>query len=226
MTTRDYILLEAVRRCAVFCIVITQGKNDPRVRQRLRILMQPGWQNSGPQHWQTLWERRLGAAASRVEQRDWLQPDKTEWVATLRSYVLAAETPAVIIAHSMGCIATALLLADDGAARSRLAAVVLVAPADTERADEEPALAGFAPIPNRALGVPALVIASSNDPYCALERAQTFADDWQADLHILAEAGHINAEAGFGPWPDGWRLVERWMRRHIVRGQEEEWTLE
>ena len=36
------------------------------------VLVLPGWQSSGPQHWQTLWERRHGYV--RVEQHDWMRP--------------------------------------------------------------------------------------------------------------------------------------------------------
>ena len=36
------------------------------------VLLLPGWQNSGPQHWQTLWEQRHGY--HRVEQSDWDRP--------------------------------------------------------------------------------------------------------------------------------------------------------
>jgi predicted alpha/beta hydrolase family esterase len=212
-------------------MVIVQSKRQDGGGQSRRVLMQPGWQNSGSEHWQTLWERRLGESATRVEQRDWAHPDKVEWVATLKAYVLADERPAIIIAHSLGCIATAMLLADDGLAdagpaRSRVAGAVLVAPADTERPDVDPVLADFTPIPKGALGIPTLVIASSNDSYCAVERARSFANVWKADLHILDQAGHINTEAGFGAWPEGWELVEGWIARRIVREHEEERTIE
>jgi predicted alpha/beta hydrolase family esterase len=211
-------------------VIIQIERQDGEIR-RPRVLMQPGWQNSGPEHWQTLWERRFGASATRVEQRDWSHPDRAEWAAMLKAYVLADERPAIIIAHSLGCIATAMLiadaeLADAGPARSRVAGAVLVAPADTERPDVDPVLADFTPIPKGALGIPTLVIASSNDPYCAVERARSFADRWKADLHILQQAGHINTEAGFGAWPEGWELVEGWIARRIVREHEEERPIE
>ncbi|RZI94330.1 MAG: alpha/beta hydrolase, partial [Rubrivivax sp.] len=34
-----------------------------------RVLLLPGWQNSGPDHWQSRWERLHGD--ERVEQHDW-----------------------------------------------------------------------------------------------------------------------------------------------------------
>ena len=44
------------------------------------VLIIPGWTNSGPDHWQTHWQREL-AEATRVEQRDWNLPVREEWVA-------------------------------------------------------------------------------------------------------------------------------------------------
>ena len=40
-----------------------------------RILIVPGWRNSGPGHWQTLWAAQL-PGAQRVEQDDWLVPHR------------------------------------------------------------------------------------------------------------------------------------------------------
>src|ERR1700761_3478884 len=141
-----------------------------------RILMQPGWQGSGRDHWQTPWERRLGPSARRVEQRDWFQLDKAEGVPTLASSIVAEERPVIVVAHSIGCIAAAMVLAGASspmseeldpaieaeleAARRKIAAVILVAPADSERPYADPEVAAFSPIPWCALGVPALVIAS------------------------------------------------------------------
>ena len=143
----------------------------------------------------------------------------------------------IIVAHSIGCIATAMVLAGScssrskerdpaieaelEAARRRIAAVVLVAPADSERPYADPEVAAFSPIPSCALGVPALVIASTDDPYCSLERARAFASAWKADLHVVEAGGHINTDAGFGPWDDGWQLVQGWLERHGLMWQEE-----
>lgn len=37
------------------------------------ILIVPGYTNSGPNHWQTRWERKL-STARRVEQAEWSKP--------------------------------------------------------------------------------------------------------------------------------------------------------
>lgn len=44
---------------------------------------------------------------------------------------------------------------------------------------------------------------SRTDPYTAYERAADFAAAWGADLVDAGESGHLNAESGHGPWPEG-----------------------
>ena len=80
---------------------------------------------------------------------------------------------------------------------------MLVAPAEPAKFHAEDA------VPGRALGVPSVVIASHDDPFMSFERAQHWAAVWGSELVDLGEAGHINAESGFGPWPFGLRLLAR-----------------
>jgi hypothetical protein len=59
-----------------------------------RILLLPGWQNSGPGHWQTLWESVHGDR--RVEQHEWMRPLRGDWSARLEEEVLAAPGPVAL----------------------------------------------------------------------------------------------------------------------------------
>jgi len=52
-------------------------------------------------------------------------------------------------------------------------------------------------------------VASRNDPLASFERIEGLARDWGAELHDAGTVGHLNPPAGFGPWPDGARLIER-----------------
>ena len=52
-------------------------------------------------------------------------------------------------------------------------------------------------------------MASSDDPYVEPTRAAEIAVSWGAELVALQGAGHINVEAGHGPWPEGRQLLER-----------------
>jgi predicted alpha/beta hydrolase family esterase len=189
------------------CSGVVQPEADAEIRTH--FLIQPGWQNSGPHHWQTVWQDQLGKAATRVPQQDWLVPDRTAWANILEGTIRRTPAPVVILAHSIGCIATTFAIRV-----APVAAVVLVAPADAERSNAPEALRTFIPIPMDPLATPVLLVVSDNDPYCTLERAEGFALAWKADFEIVRGGGHINADAGFGPWPDGWLMVGTWLRRH------------
>jgi predicted alpha/beta hydrolase family esterase len=170
------------------------------------ILIVPGLGGSGPHHWQTYLERSF-PGASRVHQDDWDRPDRSAWTGRLTTAIEAAPG-AVLVAHSLGCVVVAHAVA----ARPDLpvAAALLVAPADVDRehggADF---LRAFAPLPSTPLPFRSVVVASADDPYMTLARARAVADDWGAEFVAAGALGHINVEAGFGPWPDGECMLRR-----------------
>lgn len=175
-----------------------------------RVLLVPGWENSGPQHWQSLWERADPHRFQRVQQRDWNTPDPDEWVRALDDAIAAEPAPVVLVAHSLGCIAVARW-----AARFTrpVAGALLVAPADVERADTPEPIRCFAPVPLQPLPFRSILVASSNDEYLSMDRAEHFARCWGSELVPLGVAGHINTASGFGPWPEGERLLETLAKR-------------
>jgi uncharacterized protein len=165
-------------------------------------LIVPGLKSSGPTHWQTWLERRV-AGSVRVSQRDWNDPHLPVWAGRVRREIVRAVGPVFIAAHSFGALA-AVQAASDHA--ERIGGVLLVAPADPESFR----VAEF--LPTKSLGFPTIVVASTNDPWMSLDSAARWAGLWGADLINLGEAGHINGESGFGPWPEGLALLERLRR--------------
>ena len=93
------------------------------------VLILPGWQNSGPGHWQSRWE--LAHGYRRVEQHDWLRPLRGDWIARLEEVLLDgdADAPVVLVAHSLGCLLVAAWAAHSKNTR-RVKATLLVAPGD------------------------------------------------------------------------------------------------
>ncbi len=172
------------------------------------VLILPGWQNSGPAHWQSLWERAHGY--QRVEQHDWMQPLRGDWIARLEDVLLGCSEPAVLVAHSLGCIQAAAWASHSGNT-GRVKAALLVAPPDTERDDVRQMLSSWSPVPLQKLPFKALVLASSNDPFCSPARGRQFADAWGADFTDAGERGHINADSGLGDWPDAHAQLLRLM---------------
>ena len=59
-----------------------------------RILLLPGWQNSGPGHWQSLWEDQFGDL--RVEQHDWMLPLRGDWISRLEDVVQQQNGPVLL----------------------------------------------------------------------------------------------------------------------------------
>lgn len=169
-----------------------------------RVLLLPGWENSGPDHWQSRWEARFGYR--RVEQDDWVWPRRGDWMARLEEVLLESEQPAVLVAHSLGCLLVAAWAAHSRHT-ARVAGALLVAPPDVERADMPPNLFSWRPIERKPLPFPALVVYSEDDPFCAEGTARTMVSDWEVQSMSLGDAGHINGASGLGEWPDGLSLL-------------------
>ena len=170
------------------------------------ILLIPGHGNSGPGHWQSLWENSL-PDARRVEMPNWDFPHRPDWVEALDAAVRKANetAPPILVAHSLGCLAV-VHWAD--AYRRPVHAALLVAPVDAEREEFLDAYPSWAPIPLHDLPFDSRVVASGNDPYVTPERARLFADAWRSRFTLLGPRGHINLASGFGPWPRGEGLLE------------------
>jgi hypothetical protein len=63
-------------------------------------------------------------------------------------------------------------------------------------------------MPMMRLPFPSIVVASTDDPFVSLDRATAFSTAWGSRLVVLERAGHINADSGHGPWPEGRRLLD------------------
>ena len=173
------------------------------------VLILPGWQGSGPEHWQSRWERAHGY--QRVEQHDWMRPLRGDWIARLEDVVLSCDEPAVLVAHSLGCIQVAAWAAHSKSTH-RVKGALLVAPGDVERTDIDPLLWSWPPIALQKLPFRSVLLGSRNDPWCDFDRARQFATAWGAQFIDYGEAGHINAEAGLASWPEGYVLLDDLMK--------------
>lgn len=173
-------------------------------------LVVPGLYGSGPDHWQSWFERQV-PEARRVEQANWEEPVLPRWAGAVRREVDRADGVVWIVAHSFGCLAAVVAAWER---RERVAGTILVAPADPDRfstigfrRDGDRSHVGVgALLPQEPLGFPSLVVASGNDPWMPLTKAAYWANIWGSRLHFLGNSGHINPESGFGPWQQGLAL--------------------
>ncbi|MDD0809778.1 alpha/beta hydrolase [Curvibacter sp. RS43] len=165
------------------------------------VIIVPGWRDSGPGHWQSLWAERL-PTAKRVHQDDWVTPSRAAWVGSLARTIEEASGPVVLAAHSLGCMAVVHLPTE---VLGRVQGALLVAPADPER---RAVLSDFAPAPCERLPYRSILVASSNDPFCPIRLAGAYARSWGSEFVRLQDAGHINVESGHGEWPLGLALLQ------------------
>ena len=176
----------------------------------LRVLLLPGWLDSGPTHWQSRWEALHGDR--RVQQDDWQWPKRGDWMARLDEVILESEQPAVLVAHSLGCHLVAAWAAHS-THTARVKAALLVAVPDTERDDMPPNLFNWRPIVRERLPFASLVVISGDDPYGSPERAARLASDWGSASFSIGERGHINGDSGLADWPQGRTLLHELLRR-------------
>lgn len=179
--------------------------------QKLRktnVLMVPGLDGSGPDHWQTCWERRL-ARCERVQMGDWAYPERSKWIRRLDQEIRRSPTAVVIAAHSLGALTVAWWAKERWSLgyQDRVIGALLVAPPDVERGHGRKRMEGFAPIPREPLPFPTLLVASRNDPYASIDTSNRLAAMWGSTFVDGGELGHINADSGIGEWTDGVRLL-------------------
>ena len=169
----------------------------------MRVLILHGYEGSGADHWQSWLARRLRGAGHDVAYPDLPDPYEPRPEAWLAAVAELRREDDVVVCHSLACV-TWLHHRDRGGAPA--ARALLVAPPWTEPMFEP--LAPFFPPPLRQGLVPeARVVCSDDDPYCPAGAVERYAVPLGLESDVLPGAGHINTDAGFGPWP----AVEAWV---------------
>jgi len=178
------------------------------------ILILPGWQDSGQDHWQGIWLKKYPNAV-KVEEKDWLYSNKDEWVEGLNDYIEKyQDTDIILVGHSLACATIAYWSIKYGSTtKAHIKGALLVSPSDMDIPDCPKEITGFQPMPLEPLKFKAIVVVSSNDPWVNMERAGYFAKCWQAEMVNIGPHGHINVDAGYGEWPEGEELLQRLLNR-------------
>lgn len=181
-----------------------------------RIFTLPGWQGSGPEHWQSRWEAAFGD--ERVEQHDWMQPLRGDWITRLEDVVqnhIAQQQkegqgqtvrPIVFAAHSLGCHLVAAWAALSSNL-SHAAGALLVAPPSADAISCAPQMHSWSKPVLAKLPFKTMLVASTRDPFCKFLMAEELAAHWGSELINAGPIGHINADSGLGAWPAGRDLL-------------------
>ena len=170
-----------------------------------RYLLVPGRGIPRPEHWLRRW------AGAHPEYQWAPEPPGPplilkDRVAALHEMINADDEPAVLIAHSAGCVTTTVWAAGH---TGPVRAALLVTP---------PVIDGYQPddpsdipwvVPRTRLPFRSILVASRTDPYTSFEQFERYAADWGSELIDAGPVGHLETASGFGPWPDGEKLLSR-----------------
>ena len=169
------------------------------------ILMLPGIGNSGPLHWQSLWEQS-DPQIKRVQQRDWNNPICEEWVATLELAVKQSGSHVVLVAHSLACLVVAHWAVSTHTA---IDAALLVSVPDINGPNFPGVAKGFENAPSLPFNFKSAVVVSEDDPYGSPDHAVLLAHAWGSQVVNIGKHGHINASSGLGFWSEGYQLLNQ-----------------
>jgi hypothetical protein len=188
--------------------LIRGGEMSYPTLRKTFVLTVPGLGGSGPEHWQTLWERKLDRC-ERVQMGDWAYPERLKWVRRLDQEIRSSSAPVLLAAHSLGCLAVAWWAKERWSLgnQERVIGALLVAPPDVESGNSRERMESFSPFPREPLPFPSLLVASRNDPYATFETSQRIAAMWGSSFVDLGTAGHINADSNIDEWTEGVRLL-------------------
>lgn len=168
-------------------------REDMRVAD-LDILFVPETGPVAPDHWIARWSGKLSTARLIAT----LDPLATP--AALIATAQRAQRPALLIGYSTGAIAVAL--AAEALKGFDVRGAFLVAPPDDDSlATLDDGL--WPQTPRARLPWPSVLVASRTDPWSSHRQSLALASDWGSDFIDAGEAGRIDADSGYGPWPDG-----------------------
>ena len=184
-------------------------KNFPSAKTEPLVLIIPGLDNSGPDHWQTHWEREL-PHAERVDLGSWDDPHRNTWVNRLNLAIHKARRPVILVAHSLACHVVAWWNEyERPEAGGPVVGALLVAPPEVEQGDVDPRIARFGPVLKTPLPFPSILVASRDDHYIGFDRARRLARIWRSRFIDGGWVGHINADSGIRDWPFGQYLLRQ-----------------
>ncbi len=176
-----------------------------------RLVLVPGGGGSGPEHWHHAWAAD-DDRCEWVDQRNWDGGSRDDWVGALDRQIRTSTRPAVLVAHSLGTIVVAHWAATH---TGPVVAALLVAPADIEDAwvTAGSVYEPFVPIPMTPLTFPSVVVASTDDPFLALDRGEQLAQAWGSEIEVVGPHLHLGSDARLGAWSAGRAILDRLISR-------------
>ena len=169
-----------------------------------KVLILHGWGGSDAPHWQA----ELAAAVAKdygtvsfplLDNCHF--PSKNRWVKQLKE-ILEDFKPDTIVCHSLANTLWFWLCQEEIPYVEKL--FMVSPPSLTTEVDT---IKTFFPcqLPENLYAKEVQMIVSDNDPYIQVEEAESMAKEYDIPLTVIKDAGHINADSGYGKW----ELIEK-----------------
>ena len=174
-----------------------------------KVLILHGWGGSDAPHWQAELAATIAKEYGTVSfplLDNCHFPSKNRWVKQLKG-ILEDFKPNTVVCHSLANTLWLWLCQEQEFMQeiSEIKRLFMVSPPSLTT--EVDTIKTFFPctLPENLNAKEIQMIVSDNDPYIKAEEAQTMADHYDIPLTVIKDAGHINADSGYGKW----ELIEK-----------------
>lgn len=173
-----------------------------------KVLILHGWGGSDYPHWQAwvaseLIKENYTVSFPPLPNRE--NPTLEEWMDTLKKEFDHFK-PDIVLCHSLANVLWFHFVTKYEI--ENIQKLMLVAPVSKKTIDEVKSFYPY-PIPNDLKSDEIIMVGSTNDPYMSVEEAISLQSELNIGLKILDDAGHINADSGFGELP----CAVEWVKR-------------
>ena len=168
-----------------------------------KVLILHGWGGSDAPHWQAELAATIAKAYGTVSfplLDNCHFPSKNRWLKQLKE-ILEDFKPDTVVCHSLANTLWFWLCNEsDSQALAAVKRLFLVSPPSLTT--DVDTIKTFFPctLPNDLHAKEVQMIVSDNDPYIEAEEAEMMAEHYGIPLTVIKDAGHINADSGYGKW--------------------------
>jgi len=170
-----------------------------------KVLILHGWGGSDAPHWQAELASKIAKNYGTVSfplLDNCHFPSKNRWVRQVKQILLDFK-PDTVVCHSLANNLWMWLCEEDG--MTHVDRLFMVSPPSFKT--EEKIIKTFfpCPMPRNIYAKEVYMIVSDDDPWVKIEEAKEIASHFNATFTTLVNAGHINADSGYGKW----ELIEK-----------------
>ena len=165
-----------------------------------KVLILHGWGGSDAPHWQAELSCEIAKNYGTVSfplLDNCHFPSKNRWVKQVKQ-ILKDFKPDTVVCHSLANTLWFWLCQEDG--MQTVERLFMVSPPSLTT--EEKTIKTFFPceMPKNIYAKEIHMLVSDNDPWTTIDEASQIAMHYDIPLSIIENAGHINADSGYGKW--------------------------